>query len=83
VSKEDILKNPDLSILAESNESGVFIVLADEGKSIFVTGHPEYDRITHDKKYTRDKDKGLEIQLPRIIIQRIWMGINRIATLYF
>lgn len=65
VSKEDILKNPDLEILAESDEAGVFIVLADEGKRIFVTGHPEYDRITLDKEYKRDKDKGLEIQVPK------------------
>ena len=65
VSKEDIINNPNLTILAESDEAGVFIVLADEGKQIFVMGHPEYDRITLDKEYKRDKNKGLVIQLPK------------------
>ncbi len=65
VSREDIVNNPNLTILAESDEAGVFIVLADEGRQIFVMGHPEYDRVTLDKEYKRDKDKGLEIQLPK------------------
>lgn len=65
VSREDIVNNSNLSILAESDEAGVFIVLADEGRQIFVMGHPEYDRVTLDKEYKRDKDKGLEIQLPK------------------
>ena len=65
VSKEDIIDNPNLTILAESDEAGVFIVLANEGKQIFVMGHPEYDRITLDKEYKRDKDKGVVIQLPK------------------
>ncbi len=64
VSKEEIVKNPELTILAESKEAGVFIVIAGGGKQIFVTGHPEYDRITLDKEYKRDVDKGLEIELP-------------------
>jgi homoserine O-succinyltransferase len=65
VSREAIMKNPKLTILAESDEAGVFIAMADGGRQIFVTGHPEYDRITLDKEYKRDKDKGLEIELPK------------------
>ncbi len=65
VSREDIINNPNLTILAESDEAGVFIVMAEEGKQIFVMGHPEYDRITLDKEYTRDKEKGLDIQIPK------------------
>ena len=38
--------------------------MAEEGKQIFVTGHPEYDRITLHNEYMRDKGKGLDIQLP-------------------
>ena len=64
VSKEDILKCEDLTILAESEEAGVFIVIAKEGKQIFVMGHPEYDRVSLDKEYKRDVAKGLEIALP-------------------
>lgn len=65
VSKEDIMNNPKLTILAESDEAGVFIVLAPEDRQIFVMGHPEYDRVTLEKEYRRDKDKGLEIELPK------------------
>jgi homoserine O-succinyltransferase/O-acetyltransferase len=65
VSKEDIINNPNLTILAESDEAGVFITIADEGRQIFVMGHPEYDRVTLDKEYKRDKDKGLDIELPK------------------
>lgn len=65
VSREEILNNPHLTILAESEEAGVFIAIAEEGRQIFVTGHPEYDRITLDKEYKRDKAKGLEIQQPK------------------
>ncbi len=62
--KEDIEKNPDLTILAESDEAGVFLVIAKDGGQIFVMGHPEYDRLTLGKEYQRDKEKGLPIELP-------------------
>ncbi len=65
VSREDILQKEELSILAESEEAGVFIVIAQDGKQIFVMGHPEYDRISLDKEYKRDINKGLEIDLPK------------------
>jgi len=65
VSREDILKHEDLMILAESDEAGVFIVIAQDGKQVFVMGHPEYDRITLDKEYKRDIAKGLDIELPK------------------
>ena len=64
VRAEDIRKIPDLTILAESDEAGVFLAIADEGRRIFVMGHPEYDRVTLDKEYKRDKAKGLPIDLP-------------------
>lgn len=64
VLKEDILEKEDLEILAESDEAGVFIVLAQDGKQIYVMGHPEYDRISLDKEYKRDINKGLKIDLP-------------------
>ncbi|MCI5855862.1 MAG: homoserine O-succinyltransferase [Agathobacter sp.] len=62
--KADIEKNPDLTILAESDEAGVFLVIAKDGGQIFVMGHPEYDRLTLGKEYQRDKEKGLPIDLP-------------------
>lgn len=54
----------DLTVLAESEVAGPFIIIAQEGKQIFVTGHPEYDRITLHTEYFRDKNKGLPIQIP-------------------
>jgi len=65
VSKEEILKHKELQILAESDEAGVFIVLAQDGKQVFVMGHPEYDRISLDKEYKRDIAKGIDIALPK------------------
>lgn len=64
VRTEDIRKVKELTILAESEEAGVFLAIADEGRKIFVMGHPEYDRITLGKEYRRDKDKGLPIEVP-------------------
>ncbi len=64
VSKEEIEKNPKLQIIAESDEAGVYIIIAEEGKRIFVMGHPEYDRNTIDLEYRRDLDKGLDIKMP-------------------
>lgn len=64
IRKEDIEAVEDLTILAESEEAGVFLVTDREGKKIFVMGHPEYDRITLDKEYKRDLEKGLPIDMP-------------------
>lgn len=61
---EDIMACKDLTILAESDEAGVFLVIAENGKQIFMMGHPEYDRLTLDQEYKRDKGKGLPIELP-------------------
>jgi len=64
VSKKDIEANAKLTILAESEDAGVYIVLADEGKHIFVLGHPEYDRLTLDQEYKRDLEKGINPSIP-------------------
>ncbi|MFA9377232.1 MAG: homoserine O-succinyltransferase [Lachnotalea sp.] len=64
VLKEDIDKNPELTILAQSEEAGVNIVIANQGKQIFIMGHSEYDRVTLHNEFMRDKDKGLEIEVP-------------------
>ena len=65
VRSEDIRACSELTVLAESDEAGVFLAMADEGKQIFIIGHPEYDRITLDGEYHRDLEKGLDIQLPK------------------
>ena len=62
---EEIYANPELNILAKSEDVGPSIIMAHEGKQIFVMGHPEYDRMTLDTEYKRDLGKGLDIQMPK------------------
>lgn len=64
VKSSEIEANSHLTILAKSKEAGVLLVLADDGKQIFVLGHLEYDRLTLDKEYKRDLAKGLNPQIP-------------------
>ncbi len=64
IRKEDILNVPELSLIAESPMSGVSMVMAREGREIFITGHSEYSPYTLDTEYKRDLDKGLPIQMP-------------------
>ena len=54
----------DLRILAESDAAGPFLMSTENGRQIFVTGHPEYDKYTLDSEYRRDVDKGLPIHVP-------------------
>lgn len=64
VRREDILKQPQLKILAESDEAGVFLVMDQKGRQIFVQGHPEYDRMTLNNEYHRDLSRGLNPEVP-------------------
>ena len=65
IRREDIESNPDLEILAESEESGVYMVMARGGREIFLTGHSEYSPLTLDTEYKRDLAKGLPIEIPK------------------
>lgn len=65
IRREDILKIPELKILSESDEAGVYIVGADDGRKLFITGHSEYDPLTLKHEYMRDKQKGVDIQVPK------------------
>jgi homoserine O-succinyltransferase len=65
VRSEDILKVPELTILSESPESGVYMVMARNGREFFVTGHSEYSPMTLDGEYKRDLAKGLPITIPQ------------------
>ena len=64
-SREDILNNNDLIVLADSNEAGIYLTISKDGKKIFVMGHPEYDRLTLGLEYKRDLEKGLtDVDMP-------------------
>ena len=64
ISREDIEQKEELMILAESEEAGIFLAMAKEGRQIFVMGHPEYDRMTLNSEYHRDLKKGLSPEVP-------------------
>ena len=61
---EEVRNCKDITILAESDEAGLLLATAKEGRQIFIMGHLEYDRVTLDGEYKRDKNKGLDIELP-------------------
>lgn len=65
ISAEDIHNCKELMVLAESDETGVFLTMTHDGRQIFVMGHPEYDRVTLDGEYKRDLGKGLPIEIPK------------------
>ncbi len=65
IRKEDILKHKELTLLAESDESGVYMVMARNGREFFITGHSEYAPNTLDNEYKRDLGKGLPIKMPK------------------
>lgn len=64
VREEDILKVPQLKIMASSQEAGVYIVGNQSGSQFFVMGHSEYDQDTLAKEYFRDLDKGMNPNVP-------------------
>ncbi len=65
ISKEDVLKVPEIKILAESEEAGLYAMQTEGGKQVFITGHSEYDPETLKLEYLRDKNAGLPIEVPK------------------
>ena len=64
VRKEDLLKVPELTLLSDSEESGVYMAMARGGREFFITGHSEYSSYTLNDEYMRDAEKGLPINIP-------------------
>lgn len=65
IDEQKLRATEGLTIMAESDEAGIYLIMDEGGKNIFVTGHPEYDRMTLDNEYKRDLGKGLPIALPK------------------
>ena len=65
IKKEDILKVPELKLLSESDEAGVYIVASRGGREFYITGHSEYAPNTLDNEYKRDLAKNLPIEIPQ------------------
>lgn len=62
---EDIISTREIDVLSVSDEAGLYIAMSKDKKQIFVTGHSEYDRDTLKVEYERDREKGLQIDIPK------------------
>lgn len=65
IHREDILANPNLSLIAESPDCGVSMVMARNGREFYITGHLEYAPNTLDNEYKRDRDIRDDVDLPK------------------
>ena len=65
IHRDDILRNPDLTLIAESPECGVSMVMARGGREFFITGHLEYAPNTLDTEYRRDRGVRDDVEMPR------------------
>lgn len=65
IRREDVEACPKLKILASSEEAGIYALMTENGRQIFITGHSEYDAMTLAREYRRDKDAGLPIEIPK------------------
>ena len=65
VDRQDVEAHPEIKILASSDEAGIYAAMTANGKQIFITGHSEYDARTLEAEYLRDKQAGLDIDVPK------------------
>ena len=65
VRREDVEQVPGLKILATSPEAGIYALSTESGRQIFITGHSEYDALTLEQEYLRDKNQGKPIAPPK------------------
>jgi len=64
ISLREVSRHKEIVVLGDSDEAGLFLAMAEEGKKIFIMGHPEYDRNTLDSEYKRDMKKGMNPDIP-------------------
>jgi len=62
--RSDIDKVPDLDVLSESDESGLYIVRNKNHRQLFVFNHSEYDACSLQKEYERDRTSSKPIKIP-------------------
>jgi homoserine O-succinyltransferase/O-acetyltransferase len=62
---EEVKNHPTLKLLSASEEAGPFILCANNGKQIMITGHFEYEAATLAEEFKRDLAKGLDIEVPK------------------
>jgi homoserine O-succinyltransferase len=65
IRRADVERVTEIQILSESDDAGIYIVSASNGRHIFITGNSEYDSLTLKDEYDQDIKKGLPINIPR------------------
>ena len=63
--RDNVVAEPRLLLLAESDEAGVYLIQSADRRQLFATGHSEYDPCTLQGEYARDLGKGLPIGIPK------------------
>ena len=64
ISREEVEANPKLKLISSSDKAGVYAIATENGKQVFITGHPEYDELTLKKEYDRDVAAGINPNVP-------------------
>lgn len=64
IRREDVEQCDKLRILAASEQAGVYMIMTDGGRQVFITGHSEYNHDTLQKEYLRDKAQGIGPKVP-------------------
>ena len=64
IKREDIEKVKQLKIVASSEKAGIYAILTENGKQVFITGHSEFDANTLNDEYVRDLQRGDTIDVP-------------------
>ncbi|MBA6396585.1 homoserine O-succinyltransferase [Colwellia sp. BRX10-4] len=64
IDKSDYLSIPELKIIAESPQAGVYVVASKNKQQVYLTGHPEYDSTTLDEEFQRDLKADVDAVMP-------------------
>jgi len=64
IKEKDVIKNPALQIISKSEKAGINMIMAQNGRQFYITGHPEYSRYTLDLEYKRDQQKNMPVDIP-------------------
>ena len=65
IKREDVEKHPELKILAASDDAGLYALMTEGGRQVYVMGHSEYDPLTLKAEYDRDVAAGKPIEIPK------------------
>ncbi len=64
VPADAIMAHPELDIVASSEVAGPYIILREDGRQLFITGHSEYEPTCLRDEYERDLAAGLDPEIP-------------------